>query len=373
MRAAHAAASAALTARSAGFTGRSVPCAPAKPAMAPRHPRGSARASLDASVADGVILSITSTIKYGAPLYNKGEAKECAALYRQAALSIVRDPTVRSDPIKKRLRDAVAEAERILEAGTEDPDVTERRMHEKCAWALRRGLDDVVDSLVNPPIDEPRVFEAMREGDEDDNKGDAADATPSGASAPMVETSTAALFDFAANAGAADQFRSMHDVVMGGASDGSMRPCTNEKGEVFATFQGTIRSDNNGGFASVRCSLGSGIDLSQFEGFYVDARAADAATAAKQILFVAKDAECMTTQVNFKAAFKVGFEGDRGGTAGSFERIKIPFAAFDRPERMGRAVMRGPLKANAVCEVGLMVLKEFGDFGVDVAAIGMYK
>ena len=146
-------------------------------------------------MADGVILSITSTIKYGAPLYNKGEAKECAALYRQAALSIVRDPTVRSDPIKKRLRDAVAEAERILEAGTEDPDVTERRMHEKCAWAIRRGLDDVVDSLVNPPIDEPRVFEAMREGDEDDNKGDAADATPSGASAPMVETSTAALFD----------------------------------------------------------------------------------------------------------------------------------------------------------------------------------
>ena len=369
MRAAHAAASAALTARSAAFTGRSVACAPAKPAMAPRPPRGSARASLDAAVADGVILSITSTIKYGAPLYNKGEAKECAALYRQAALSIVRDPMVASDPIKQRLRDAILEAERIQEAGaTEDSDLTEQRMHEKSAWALRRGLDDVVDLLVNPPIDEPRVFEAM-----EDDDAEASDATPSGASAPTIETPTAALFDFAANANAADQFRSMHDVVMGGASDGALRPCTNEKGEVFAKFQGTIRSDNNGGFASVRCSLGSGIDLSQFEGFYVDARAADAATAAKQILFVAKDAECMTTQVNFKAAFKVGFEGDRGGTAGSFERIKIPFAAFDRPERMGRAVMRGPLKANAVCEVGLMVLKEFGDFGVDVAAIGMYK
>jgi hypothetical protein len=77
----------------------------------------------------------------------------------------------------------------------------------------------------------------------------------------------------------------------------------------------------------------------------------------------------MTTQVNFKAAFKVGFEPEKNG----FDRIKIPFAAFDRPERMGRAVMRGPLKADAVCEVGLMVLKEFGDFDVDVAAIGMYK
>ena len=370
MRAAHAAASAALTARTAAFTGRSVTCAPTKPAMAPRHPRGSARASLDASVADGVILSITSTIKYGAPLYNKGEAKECAALYRQAALSIVRDPMVASDPIKKRLRDAVSEAERIKEAGaTEDPEVTEQRMHEKSAWALRRGLDDVVDLLVNPPIDEPRVFEAMTDGDAEPE----GDATPSGASAPTIETPTAALFDFAANANAADQFRAMRDVVMGGASDGAMRPCTNEKGEVFAKFQGTIRSDNNGGFASVRCSLGSGIDLSQFEGFYVDARAADAATAAKQILFVAKDAECMTTQVNFKAAFKLGFERGSSGTAGSFDRIKFAFAAFDRPERMGRAGMRGALKANAVCEVGLMVLKEFGDFDVDVAAIGMYK
>ena len=370
MRAAHAAASAALTARSAAFTGRSVTCAPAKPAMAPRHPRGSARASLDASVADGVILSITSTIKYGAPLYNKGEAKECAALYRQAALSIVRDPMVKSEPIKKRLRDAVAEAERIKEGATEDSDLTEQRMHEKSAWALRRGLDDVVDLLVNPPIDEPRVFEAMQQGDASGVEGDVeSEATPSGASAPTIETSTAALFDFAVNAEAANQFRSMHDVVMGGASDGGMRPCTNEKGEVFAKFQGTIRSDNNGGFASVRCSLGSGIDLSQFEGFYVDARAADAATASKRVLFVAKDAECMTTQVNFKAAFKVGFEPEKNG----FDRIKIPFAAFDRPERMGRAVMRGPLKADAVCEVGLMVLKEFGDFDVDVAAIGMYK
>lgn len=372
MRAAHAAASAALTARSAAFTGRSVTCAPAKPAMAPRHPRGSARASLDASVADGVILSITSTIKYGAPLYNKGEAKECAALYRQAALSIVRDPMVASEPIKKRLRDAVAEAERIKEGATEDRDMTEQRMHEKSAWALRRGLDDVVDLLVNPPIDEPRVFEAMKQGDASGAEGDAeSEATPSGASAPTIETSTAALFDFAVNAEAANQFRSMHDVVMGGASDGGMRPCTNEKGEVFAKFRGTIRSDNNGGFASVRCSLGSGIDLSQFEGFYVDARAADAATASKRVLFVAKDAECMTTQVNFKAAFKVGFEPD--AKKNGFDRIKIPFAAFDRPERMGRAVMRGPLKADAVCEVGLMVLKEFGDFDVDVAAIGMYK
>ena len=42
--------------------------------------------------------------------------------------------------IKKRLRDAVAEAERIKEGATLDRDMTERRMHEKSAWALRRGI-----------------------------------------------------------------------------------------------------------------------------------------------------------------------------------------------------------------------------------------
>jgi hypothetical protein len=35
----------------------------------------------------------------------------------------------------------------------------------------------------------------------------------------------------------------------------------------------------------------------------------------------------------------------------------VPFAAFDRPERMGRGVMRGAFRTEAVCELGLMVLK----------------
>ena len=330
-----------------------------------RPSRGSARASLEPSVADSVVLSITSTIKYGAPLYNKGNAKECSRLYKQTALSIARDGRVTSEQIKKRLRDAVAESEAI-EDGSGEENLSEQRMHEKSAWALRRALDDVVDLLIKPPIDEPRVFEAMADGSDESN---APEEKTTGASAPIVETPTAALFDFAQVSKTAEQFRNMHDGVMGGLSSGNMTPSTNEKGEAFARFSGTVRPDNNGGFASVRCSLGSGVDLSQFDGFYVDARAGDDATSTKQILFVAKDDECMTTQVNFEAAFKVGCTDQFQ----QFHRVKIPFAAFDRPERMGRAVMRGPLKANAVCEIGLMVLKENGDFDLEIKEIGMYK
>ena len=128
---------------------------------------------------------------------------------------------------------------------------------------------------------------------------------------------------------------------------------------MFATFQGTIRSDNNGGFASVRCSLGSGIDLSQFEGFYVDARApADAATAAKQ-RFAAKDAGRMRRRSD-AAAFAGWVRGGPRRDRGVVRADQDPVRRVRPPGTHGSRAARGPLKANAVCEVGLMVLKEFG-------------
>jgi hypothetical protein len=43
-----------------------------------------------------------------------------------------------------------------------------------------------------------------------------------------------------------------------------------------ARFTGVVRMENNGGFASVRASFGSGIDLSQFKGLYLDVKPGDA-------------------------------------------------------------------------------------------------
>lgn len=337
--------------------------------------RVSIRASLSPETAENVVMQISGVIKFGAPMYNKGDARGCARLYRQTALSIARDASVTSEEIRSCLRDAVAKADEIArKAAEEDPmgGEEDQRTQERVAWALRRGLDRVVDLIMDPPVDEPTVY---RPSDENDTAGDDDDDAPAEDEAaaprtPTVDAETAALFDFAKTPDLAGRWRSLNDGVMGGVSDGRMRAGSGS-GDRHAVFEGTVRLENNGGFSSVRASFGSGIDLSQFQGFYMDVRPGDEASAGKEYLLIVKDDECMTTQVNFKAKFGTGKKG-----GGKWERVKVPFAAFDRPERMGRAVMRGALRTEAVCEVGLMVLKgegNVGAFALDVLELGCFK
>ena len=328
--------------------------------------RVSTRASLSPETAENVVMQISGVIKFGAPMYNKGDARGCARLYRQTALSIARDASVTSEEIRSCLRDAVAKADEIArKAAEEDPmgGEEDQQTQERVAWALRRGLDRVVDLIMDPPVDEPTVYRPSDENDDDAPAEDEA-ATPR---TPTVDAETAALFDFAKTPDLAGRWRSLNDGVMGGVSDGRMRAAVT--GDARAVFEGTVRLENNGGFSSVRASFGSGINLSQFQGFYMDVRPGDEASAGKEYLLVVKDDECMTTQVNFKAKFGTGKKG-------GWERVKVPFAAFDRPERMGRAVMRGALRTEAVCEVGLMVLKgegNVGAFALDVLELGCFK
>ena len=152
--------------------------------MAPRS--GAARASLEPEVADSVILNISSVIKFGAPMFNKGDAEGCSKLYKQTAMNIVRDAAVTSEEIKATLREAVAKSESIV-AETGD---------QKSAWALREGLDTVVDLILEPPSDEPMLFKATKESTADEEEKEEAQ-DPTGASTPVVNE--AALFDFAAS------------------------------------------------------------------------------------------------------------------------------------------------------------------------------
>ena len=334
--------------------------------------RVSIRASLSPETAENVVMQISGVIKFGAPMYNKGDARGCARLYRQTALSIARDASVTSEEIRTCLRDAVAKADEIArKAAEEDPmgGEEDQRTQERVAWALRRGLDRVVDLIMDPPVDEPTVYRPSVDDNDDTAVGD--DDAPAEDEAatprtPTVDAESAALFDFAKTPDLAGRWRSLNDGVMGGVSDGRMRSAISG---THAVFEGTVRLENNGGFSSVRASFGSGIDLSQFQGFYMDVRPGDEASAGKEYLLIVKDDECMTTQVNFKAKFGTGKKG-------GWERVKVPFAAFDRPERMGRAVMRGALRTEAVCEVGLMVLKgegNVGAFALDVLELGCFK
>ena len=119
--------------------------------------RVSTRASLSPETAENVVMQISGVIKFGAPMYNKGDARGCARLYRQTALSIARDASVTSEEIRSCLRDAVAKADEIArKAAEEDPmgGEEDQRTQERVAWALRRGLDRVVDLIMDPPVDE---------------------------------------------------------------------------------------------------------------------------------------------------------------------------------------------------------------------------
>ena len=76
----------------------------------------------------------------------------------------------------------------------------------------------------------------------------------------------------------------------------------------------------------------------------------------------------MREQINFNVAFEAGEE---------YGRVKITFAAFARPERMGRACLREPLRLAKLREFGLMILKgdaaQVGPFELVVREIGFYR
>ena len=156
------------------------------------------------------------------------------------------------------------------------------------------------------------------------------------------------------------RWRSLNDGVMGGMSDGFMA----RRGDEGASFMGNVSLERNGGFASVRAMVEE--DASDFDGVYVDAKSPSGAT--KKFLFILKDDECLREQINFKVAFEVGEE---------YGRVKIPFAAFARPERMGRACLREPLRLAKLREFGLMILKgdaaQVGPFELVVREIGFYR
>ena len=257
---------------------------------------------LSPETAENVVMQISGVIKFGAPMYNKGDARGCARLYRQTALSIARDASVTSQEIRDILRDAVAKGDEIArDAAETDPmgGEEDQATQERVAWALRRGLDRVVDLIMDPPTDEPTVFRPSsteHSNQPDEKMGDDSEGSKSAAPrTPTITAETAALFDFAKTPDLAGRWRSLNDGVMGGVSDGVMRMRMSDSGESHATFEGTVRLENNGGFSSVRTSFGSGIDLSQFSGFYLDVRPGDETSAGKEYLLVVKDDEAMTT------------------------------------------------------------------------------
>jgi len=269
-----------------------------------------------------IMTEISGAIKFGAPMYNRGETAQCAELYQVTMKNMLRSKaTVQDAKVRDRFEAALQEAEKC-------------EMPNEKAWALRRGFDDVAEILQNKYRAQPQIL------------------TPR----DIPEKATKVLWDFSADVNSA--WRTLNDSIMGGISDMAI-----EWKDECAEFKGTVRLDYNGGFASARARRQ--IDIAAFDGFYLDVRCS---TPDKVFLLLVKDYECTSTQVNFKAPFAATEE---------WGRIYVPFEALT-PEMRGRTVQRGPLDTSNLQEIGLMIIKgvgenQTGQFQLDVRAIGAYS
>ncbi len=145
------------------------------------------------------------------------------------------------------------------------------------------------------------------------------------------------IIDFAAGA---EIWPSIDDVVMGGVSASRM---TLEEG--YASFQGAVSFDNNGGFASVR-SRPKVRDLSAFDGL---------------ILRVRGDGKSYGFRIRTSASFDgVSYQASLAPPAGEWTDVFIPFSDF-APVWRGRTVPdHPPLDPARVTTMGVIVSRQEG-------------
>merc|ERR1711879_293884 len=131
-------------------------------------------------------------------------------------------------------------------------------------------------------------------------------------------------------------------------------------------FEGTIRTANNGGFASARYRFPEPQNLSGATGFYMDVRSEPQGA---RFEFVLKDAECAKRMA---CSFKQGFRTTQGS---GYSRANLRFRDFMGPEMFGKPM--GPngwtLDTRFITEVGMMAYKDdiVGNFRLYVREIGL--
>lgn len=273
-----------------------------------------ARASTAAMRTEDVLALLGDAASAGRVRALRGDLRGRVDVHIARAREILQSDVARVD----------ASALSALKAGVEAHDAA---TDDESRWAaMREAYDTAQRALLNAANDPDLALADVTHVGSETAKDDA-----------FVERKM--TFD-GENGGGAGRWRSLNDGVMGGASSGTLS--TTDDGRCM--FSGNVSLDYNGGFASVRAYVEEvGED---FDGVYIDAKSPTGE--AKTFLFILKDEPCLLEQTNFKVKFKVGTE---------FTRVKIPFAAFCRAERMGRVVLRPPLKIDAIREFGLMILK----------------
>jgi monofunctional biosynthetic peptidoglycan transglycosylase len=144
----------------------------------------------------------------------------------------------------------------------------------------------------------------------------------------------------------------INDGVMGGVSSGGM-----SAGEGYATFQGTVSFENNGGFSSVRSPIVVH-DLSMYEGL---------------VLRVRGDGKRYGFRLKIDASFDgVSYQVQIEPPAGEWTEISVPFTDFI-PVYRGRVVRdHPPLDPSRIATFGLIISRQEGPFRIDIASVGAY-
>lgn len=142
---------------------------------------------------------------------------------------------------------------------------------------------------------------------------------------------------------------SINDGVMGGLSSGRMVAA-----DGFATFQGNVSFDNNGGFSSVR-SRPVVHDLSVFE---------------RLVLKVRGDGKRYGFRLKTDTSFDgVSYQVEITPPAGEWVEIDIPFADFVPVYRGRKVTNHPPLDPSRIATFGLLICRQEGFFRLDIETI----
>ena len=149
-------------------------------------------------------------------------------------------------------------------------------------------------------------------------------------------------------------WRPINDSVMGGLSRGRLRVTP----ENTAVFEGEISLENNGGFSSVRGSLGR-MDLSRFEGLAVRVRG---------------DGREYQIRLRTDASFDgVAYRASLTPPADSWQVVRVPFAKFAPTFRGRRPVGAPPLDVREIRQLGFLIAdKQAGPFRLEIAWVRAY-
>ena len=161
------------------------------------------------------------------------------------------------------------------------------------------------------------------------------------------------IFDFSSPK-TSGEWRIINDVVMGGVSKSNMDLGVDE----YAKFSGTLSSDNNGGFASVRAYVEEN-DLNNFTGVIIKAKGDG------NIYNLRFRTDKNYDGVSYQAKFK----SDKS----EWVEYKIPFKDFV-PTYRGRTVPNKPeLRSEDIRQIGILIADEqWGAFELNVKWLKYY-